>query len=145
MPEIPHIEERKKLADLRKRLDALEREEKKALAPLEAEARKRSELLHREFPDDENIHWSDIEGSMHRSEELRHKLVPFKDAIHAAREPFKAREAELHKEIDAIEKITGSLRLDKNGGWLTCATTGLPLLESDEISTVLSTALPKPS
>jgi len=144
MPEIPHIEERKKLADLRKRLDALEREEKKALAPLETEARKRIELLHREFSDDEHIHWSDIEGSMHRSDDLRHKLAPFEDAIHAAREPFKAREAELHKEIYALEKIIGSLRLEQNGGWLTCAITGLPLLESDEISTVLSIPLPKP-
>lgn len=145
MPEIPHIEKRKKLADLRRQLGALKREEEKALAPLEAEARKRSELLRREFPDDEHIHWSDIEGSMHRSEELRHKLAPLEDAIHAAREPFKAREAELHKEIYAIEKIIGSLRLDQNGGWLTCAITGLPLLESDEISMVLSVALPNPS
>ncbi len=143
MPEIPHIEERKKLVDLLKRLEALEYEEKKALAPLEAEARKQSEALHRAFPDDGSMHWSDIEGSMRRSEELRHKLAPFQDAIHAARESFKAREAELHKEIDAIEKITSSLRMDNDARWLTCALTGLPLLESDDVSVVLTVALPK--
>ena len=145
MPEIAHIEERKKLADLLKRLEALEDEEKKALAPLEAEARKQSEALHRAFPDDASMHWSDIEGSMRRSEELRHKLAPFQDAIHAAREPFKAREAMLHKEIDAIEKITGRLRSDDELRWLTCAITGLPLLESDDVSVVLTAALPKKS
>lgn len=143
MPEIPHIEERKKLVDLLKRLEALEYEEKKALAPLEAEARKQNEALHRAFPDDGSMHWSDIEGSMRRSEELRHKLAPFQDAIHAAREPFKAREAELHKKIDAIEKITGSLRMDNDARWLTCALTGLPLLESDDVSVVLTVALPR--
>jgi DNA repair exonuclease SbcCD ATPase subunit len=141
MPTIPHIEERKRLAELRKRLEALEREEEKALTPLEAEARKHREALHREFPGDGSMHWSDMEGSMRRSEELREKLAPFEDAIHAAREPFKAREAELHKEIDALEKITGSLRSDNEGRWLMCAITGLPLLESDEVSVVLAAAL----
>jgi hypothetical protein len=43
MPTIPHVEERKRLAELLKRLEALEREEKKILAPLEAEARKHRE------------------------------------------------------------------------------------------------------
>jgi hypothetical protein len=143
MPTIPHVEERKRLAELLKRLEALEREEKKILAPLEAEAKKHREALHREG--DGSMHWSDIEGSMRRSEELREKLAPFEDAIHAAREPFKAREAELHKEIDAIEKITGSLRSDNEGRWLTCAITGLPLLESDDVSVVLASALPKAS
>ena len=91
------------------------------------------------------MHWNDIQGSMRRSMEMREKIAPFEDAIHAVREPFKAREAELHKEIDAIEKITGRLRSDNEGRWLTCAITGLPLLESDEISVVLASALPKVS
>ena len=142
MPEIPHIEERKKLAELRKRLDALKREEKQALAPLEAEARKQFESLHRAFPDDWAIHWGDIEGSLRRSGELRDKLAPFGAAIRAAHEPFKAREAELHKERAAIEQITGRLRSDNEGRWLTCAITGLPLLESDDVSVVLTAALP---
>ena len=145
MSTISHVEERKRLLDLHKQADELEREEQKALAPLEAEARKHREALHREFPEDGSMHWSDIQGSMRRSEELRAKIAPFEDAIHAAREPFKAREAELHKEIDAIEKITGSLRSDNEGRWLTCAITGLPLLESDDVSVVLASALPKAS
>jgi len=145
MPTIPYIEERERLGDLLKRLEALEREEKKILAPLEAEARKQREALHREFPEDGSMHWNDIQGSMRRSMELREKIAPFADAIHAAREPFKAREAELHKEIDAIEKITGSLRSDDEGRWLTCAITGLPLLESDDVFVVLASALPKAS
>jgi multidrug resistance efflux pump len=145
MATILHVEERKRLAELRKRLEALEREEQKALAPLEAEARKHREALHREFPEDGSMHWNDIQGSMRRSMELREKIAPFEDAIHAAREQFKAREAELHKEIDAIEKITGSLRSDNEGRWLTCAITGLPLLESDDVSVVLASALPKAS
>jgi hypothetical protein len=145
MPTIPYIEERERLAELLSRLEALEREEKKILAPLEAEARKHREALHREFPEDGSMHWSDIQGSMRRSEELRAKIAPFEDAIRAAREPFKAREAEMHKEIDALEKITGSLRSDNEGRWLTCAITGLPLLESDDVSVVLASALPKAS
>ena len=145
MPTIPHVEERKRLAELLKRLEALEREEKKILAPLEAKAKKHREALHREFPEDGSMHWDDIQGSMRRSMELRQKIAPFEDAIHAAREPFKVREAELHKEIDAIEKITGSLRSDNEGRWLTCAITGLPLLESDDVSVVLASALPKAS
>jgi hypothetical protein len=145
MSTISHVEERKRLLDLHKQADELEREEQKALAPLEVEARKHREALHREFPEDGSMHWSDIQGSMRRSMELRQKIAPFEDAIHAAREPFKAREAELHKEIDAIEKITGSLRSDNEGRWLTCAITGLPLLESDDVSVVLASELPKAS
>jgi len=145
MPAIPYSEERERLLVLHKQADELAREEEKALAPLEAEARKHREALHREFPEDGSMHWNDIQGSMRRSMELREKIAPFEDAIHAAREPFKVREAELHKEIDAIEKITGSLRSDNEGRWLTCAITGLPLLESDEVSVVLTSALPKAS
>ena len=131
MPAILYAEERKRLLDLHKQADELAREEEKALEPLEAEARKHREALHREFPGEGSMHWSDIQGSMRLSEIVREKLAPFEDAVHAAREPFKAREAELHKEIDAIEKIIGSLRSDNEGRWLTCAITGLPLLESD--------------
>ena len=145
MPAILYAEERERLLDLHKQADELAREEEKALAPLEAEARKHREALHREFPEDGSMHWNDIQGSMRRSMEMREKIAPFEDAIHAVREPFKAREAELHKEIDAIEKITGRLRSDNEGRWLTCAITGLPLLESDEISVVLASALPKVS
>jgi len=141
MPRILYAEERERLLDLHKQAYELAREEEKTLAPLEAEAMKHREALHREFPGDGSMHWSDIQGSMRRSDELREKLVPFEDAIHAARKPFKAREAELRKEIDAIEKIIGRLRSDNEGRWLTCGITGLPLLESDEVSVVLASAL----
>jgi hypothetical protein len=145
MPAILYAEERKRLLNLHKQVDELARDKEKALAPFEAEARKHREALHREFPGEGSMHWSDIQGSMRLSDLVREKLAPFEDAIHAARKPFEEREAELRQEIDAIEKIIGRLRSDNEGRWLTCAITGLPLLESDEVSVVLASALPKAS
>ncbi len=71
---------------------------------------------------------------MRRREEL--------SAIEEARKPFTLRREKLQEEIDAVEKITGSLRSDDDGNYLTCAISGLPILETDEMWTVIAAAVP---
>ena len=127
MPEIPHIEERKRLLALRKQEEDLACEEEKALAPLKAEAKRHRDLL-------QGVDGNDIEGGMRRREEL--------SAIEEARKPFTLRREKLQQKIDAVEKITGSLRSDDDGNYLTCAITGLPILETDEMWTVIAAAVP---
>ena len=128
MPEIPHIEERKRLLALRKQEEDLACEEEDALAPLKAEAKRHRDLL-------QGVDGNDLEGGMRRREEL--------SAIEEARKPFTLRREKLQQKIDAVEKITGSLRLDDDGNYLTCAITGLPILETDEMWTVIAAAVPK--
>lgn len=144
MPDIPYIEERKRLVELHKQEEDLACEEEKAAAPLEAESRKQWEALLLEYPKGFALDIGDIEGTRRRHAELTEKMAPFQEAISVARKPFTLRDEKLRKEIDSIEKITGSLREDEeDGGYLTCAITGLPMLESDVVWTVIAAAVPK--
>ena len=146
MPEIPHIEERKRLLALRKQEEDLACEEEKALAPLKAEAKRHRDLLYLEYPEaSQGVDGNDIEGGKRRLEELRAKMAPSQAPIEEACKPFTVRREKLKEEIDAVEKIIGSLREDADGNYLTCGITGLPLLESDEIWRVIAAAVPKAS
>jgi hypothetical protein len=125
MSAIPHIEERKRLLALREQEEDLACEEEDALAPLKAEAKRLRDLPEAR----QGVEGDDIEGEMLRLQE------PIKEA-------FTLRREKLQQEIDAVEKITGSLRSDDDGNYLTCAITGLPILETDEMWTVIAAAVP---
>jgi hypothetical protein len=125
MSAIPHIEERKRLLALREQEEDLACEEENALAPLKAEAKRLRDLPEAR----QGVEGDDIEGGMLRLQE------PIKEA-------FTLRREKLQQEIDAVEKITGSLRSDDDGNYLTCAITGLPILETDEMWTVIAAAVP---
>ena len=142
MPDIPHIEERQRLLELRKQEEDLACEEEKALAPLKAEAKRHRDLLYLEYPEaSQGVDGNDIEGG----KSLEPKMAPSQAPLEEACKPFTVRRKKLQEEIDAVEKIIGSLREDADGNYLTCGITGLPLLESDEIWRVIAAAVPKAS
>ena len=145
MPDIPHIEERQRLLELRKQEENLACEEEKALAPLKAEAKRHRDLLYLDPEASQGVDGNNIEGGKRRLEELRAKMAPSQAPIEEACKPFTVRREKLKEEIAAVEKIIGSLREDDDGNYLTCGITGLPLLQSDEIWTVIAAAVPKAS
>jgi hypothetical protein len=141
---IPYIEERKKLLALHQQRDAIWEEREQALAPLEARtaAEWQEVLTEHEAAGGK---WTGGMDDYRKIEALaasKHK--PAMRAVEEARKPFEARLEAVHNEIKKIEATTGRISEDhrRGEGKAFCAVTGLPILESDEVGSVIIAALP---
>ncbi len=147
-PSIPHIAERKRLAELGKTIEAINAEEREALAPLIAEHERVRVRAAQKFPRVAQIIARDITSMQDKSfrrdrQPYDAMLAPSKMAVHEALAAFEERTDAAHEEIETIEGKIGAQLVDDADDYVVCAITGLPVLETDEHCVVLRAALPQ--
>ena len=116
-PSIPHIAERKRLAELAKTIEAINAEEREALAPLIAEHERVRVRAAQKFPRVAQIIARDITSMQDKSfrrdrQPYDAMLAPSKEAIAAAKARFEERSNAAHEEIKAIEDKVGAQLAD---------------------------------
>jgi len=147
-PSIPHVAERKRLAELAKTIEAINAEERETLAPLVAEHECVRVRAAQKFPRvAQIIAWgitSMQDKSFRRDRQLYDAfLAPSKMAVNEALAAFEERTDAAHEEIETIEGTIGAQLVDDADEYVVCAITGLPVLETDEHCVVLRAALPQ--
>lgn len=121
-PSIPHIAERKRLAELAKTIEAINAEEREALEPLVAEHECVRVRAAQKFPRVAQIIARDITSMQDKSfrrdrQPYDAMLAPSKEAIAAAKARFEERSNAAHEEIKAIEdKVGAQLADDADAG-----------------------------
>jgi len=122
-PNIPHIAERRRLAELAKTIEAINAEEQReALAPLIAEHECVRVRAAQKFPRVAQIIARDITSMQDKSfrrdrQPYDAMLAPSKEAIAAAKARFEERSNAAHEEIKAIEdKVGAQLADDADAG-----------------------------
>lgn len=140
---IPHIEERKKLLALYEQAEQIAREERQVVGPLQAAANAKWQEVIEEYKAAGGKWPGGVKDHM-AIMPLEVKCEPARKAVADAARPFKARMDAVDAEIDKITEKVGTIRDDAwNGeGHAFCAMTGLPILESDRVGSVIASALP---
>jgi hypothetical protein len=152
---IEHVEERKKLAALYAQRNAIIDEEQSALAPLQARLVEAQDRAEREFIAAGGLTFEALYATKGKDTkdpkqmQLRKardaKWLPVREALDDVREAFETRRDPVDEEIDAIQNAIGTTamenRLSDEGGLAFCALTGLLILDSDKVETVLAAAI----
>jgi hypothetical protein len=152
---IEHVEERKKLAALYAQRDAIIDEEQSALALLQARLVEAQDRAEREFIAEGGLTFEALyakkgkDAKDPKQMQLRKardaKWLPLREALDDVRETFETRRDPVDEEIDAIQKAVGATamenRLSDEGGLAFCALTGLLILDSDKVETMLAAAI----
>jgi hypothetical protein len=152
---IEHVEERQKLAALYAQRDTVLEEEQAALTPLHARLAEAQDRAEREFIAAGGLTFEALYATSGKDakdpkqvrlrRERDAKWLPLREALDDVRRIFEARRAVVDDEIDAIEMAIGAKamqdRLSDEGGLAFCALTGLLILDSDKVETVLRAAI----
>jgi len=152
---IEHVEERKKLAALYAQRDAIIDEEQSALALLQARLVEAQDRAEREFIAAGGLTFEALYATKGKDAKDPKQMqlrkardaiwLPLREALDDVRETFEARRDPVDEEIDAIQKAIGATamenRLSDEGGLAFCALTGLLILDSDKVETVLAAAI----
>jgi hypothetical protein len=154
---IEHIEERQKLAALYAKRAAIIDEEQAALAPLQARLAEVQDRAECEFITAGGLTFEALYATsgkdakdprqMRLRKERDAKWLPHREALDDIRKQFEARRVLVEDEINVIEKAIGTTamqdRLSDEGGLAFCVLTGLLILKSDQVATVLTAAIGK--
>jgi hypothetical protein len=152
---IEHVEERQKLAALYAQRDAVIDEEQAALAPIHARLAEAQDGAEREFVAAGGLTFEALYATRGKDakdpkqiwlrKERDAKWLAIREALAGVRKTFEARRAVVDDELDAIEEAIGAKgmqdRLSDEGGLAFCALTGLLILDSDKVETVLRAAI----